>query len=226
MRNDHTRRSSHGIHPSWNIDGRTKLAADVTDDGYADAWRPPARRRSDPTMAAHLYSRVGVRAALYRRTRVVAGLEDGMAIEQPYQPFHDVHTMFDGDAARAVGPLARFTIAVNLVAGAMHQGLASRERRAQVEQVLQSSDSPAMPVILLGDLDVWSIHGRMLRRLVSHFHRIRSPWTCPTRYPLFALDRIRMHPGERLARMDVHRSSLGSVASDHYPLITELSLSP
>lgn len=30
--------------------------------------------------------------------------------EQPYQLFHDVHTMFDGDAARAIGPLARETL--------------------------------------------------------------------------------------------------------------------
>jgi hypothetical protein len=40
------------------------------------------------------------------------------------------------------------------------------------------------------------------------------------------LDRIWMHPGEHLIRGDVHRSSLGLVASDHCPLIAELSLSP
>jgi len=35
---------------------------------------------------------------------------------------------------------------------ATHLMLASRERGAQVEQVLQSFDTPAMPVTLLGDL--------------------------------------------------------------------------
>jgi endonuclease/exonuclease/phosphatase family metal-dependent hydrolase len=76
--------------------------------------------------------------------------------------------------------------------------------------VLQSFDAPAMPVILLGDLNEWFIYGRTLRRLVSHLYRVRSPRTFPRRYPLFALDRIWMHPGERLVRVDVHRSLLGA----------------
>ena len=88
----------------------------------------------------------------------------------------------------------------------MHPVLASRERRAQVEQVLQSFATPALPVILLADLNEWSLYGRMLRRLVSRFYRARSPRTFPTRSPLFALKRIRVHPGERLVRVDVHRS--------------------
>jgi endonuclease/exonuclease/phosphatase family metal-dependent hydrolase len=39
----------------------------------------------------------------------------------------------------------------------------------------------AMPVILLGDLNEWFIYSRTLRRLVSHFYRVRSPRTFPTR---------------------------------------------
>jgi len=86
---------------------------------------------------------------------------------------------------------------------ATHLGLASRERRAQVERVLQSFDTPAMPVTLLGELNEWFIYGRTLRRLVAHFYRARSPRTFPIRYPLFALERIWVHPGARLVRMDV-----------------------
>ncbi|OTP75237.1 Endonuclease/Exonuclease/phosphatase family protein [Caballeronia sordidicola] len=106
---------------------------------------------------------------------------------------------------------------------ATHLGLASSERRAQVEQVLQRFDTPDLPVILLGDLNEWFIYGRTLRRLVSHFYRASSPKTFPTRYPLFALDRIWVHPGERLVKVEVHRSALARVASDHYPLIAYLS---
>lgn len=69
--------------------------------------------------------------------------------------------------------------------------------------MLQSFDTPAMPVTLLGELNEWFIYGRTLRRLVAHFYRARSPRTFPTRYPLFALDRIWVHPGERLVRVDV-----------------------
>ncbi|MEX3638989.1 endonuclease/exonuclease/phosphatase family protein [Paraburkholderia sp. BR14320] len=108
---------------------------------------------------------------------------------------------------------------------ATHLGLASSERRAQVEQVLQSFDTPALPVILLGDLNEWFVYGRTLRRLVTHFHRATALRTFPTRFPLFALDRIWVHPGERLLRVVVHRTPLSRIASDHYPLIAHISAS-
>ncbi|SAL73135.1 endonuclease/exonuclease/phosphatase [Caballeronia peredens] len=106
---------------------------------------------------------------------------------------------------------------------ATHLGLASSERRAQVEQVLRSFDTPALPVILLGDLNEWFVYGRTLRRLVTHFHRASALRTFPTRCPLFALDRIWVHPGERLMRVDVHRTRLSRIASDHYPLIAHIA---
>ena len=108
---------------------------------------------------------------------------------------------------------------------ATHLGLASSERRAQVEQVLQCFDTPALPVILLGDLNEWFVYGRTLRRLVTHFHRATALRTFPTHYPLFALDRIWVHPGERLVRVDVHRTPLSRVASDHHPLIAHIRAS-
>jgi endonuclease/exonuclease/phosphatase family metal-dependent hydrolase len=107
---------------------------------------------------------------------------------------------------------------------ATHLGLASSERRAQVQQVLQSFDTPDMPVILLGDLNEWFVHGRTHRRLVTHFHRASLLRTFPTRCPLFALDRIWVHPGERLLRVDVHRTALSRTASDHYPLLAHIAL--
>lgn len=106
---------------------------------------------------------------------------------------------------------------------ATHLGLASSERRAQVEQMLQRFDTPALPVILLGDLNEWFAYGRTLRRLVTHFHRASALRTFPTRYPLFALDRIWVHPGERLMRVFVHRTRLSRIASDHYPLIAHIA---
>jgi endonuclease/exonuclease/phosphatase family metal-dependent hydrolase len=106
---------------------------------------------------------------------------------------------------------------------ATHLGLASSERRMQVQQVLQTFDTPELPVILLGDLNEWFVHGRTLKRLVTHFHRATALRTFPTRYPLFALDRIWVHPGERLMRVEVHRTPLSRLASDHYPLIARIS---
>jgi hypothetical protein len=51
---------------------------------------------------------------------------------------------------------------------------------------------------------------RLMSPNVPALYRARSPRTLPTRYPLFTLDRIRVHPAERLVQVDVHRSLLGA----------------
>jgi hypothetical protein len=45
------------------------------------------------------------------------------------------------------------------------------------------------------------------------------------RYPLFALDRIGVPPGERLTRVEVHRTARSRIASDHYPLFARFASS-
>jgi endonuclease/exonuclease/phosphatase family metal-dependent hydrolase len=144
-----------------------------------------------------------------------AGSPDVLALLRSMTNLHAVEGPTLDTPARRYG---------NAVLTRYHLGLASSERRAQVEQVLRTFDTPALPVILLGDLNEWFVYGRTLRRLVTHFHRARALRTFPTRYPLFALDRIWVHPGERLMRVDVHRTPLARVASDHYPLIARISV--
>ncbi|RQS12309.1 endonuclease [Burkholderia sp. Bp9002] len=107
---------------------------------------------------------------------------------------------------------------------ATHLGLSAAERSAQVEILLASFDTGAMPVILLGDINEWFIHGRALRALVTRFRRAPSPRTFPTLYPLFALDRIWIHPGEWLLDVAVHRSARARRASDHYPLVARMRM--
>jgi endonuclease/exonuclease/phosphatase family metal-dependent hydrolase len=105
---------------------------------------------------------------------------------------------------------------------ATHLGLSARERRAQIARLLRAFDRPDLPVILAGDINEWFVWGRALRMLVSHFRAAPAPRTFPSYLPVFSLDRIWIHPGERLVGVHAHRSALARVASDHLPLIAEI----
>ncbi|MBI0328329.1 endonuclease/exonuclease/phosphatase family protein [Burkholderia plantarii] len=105
---------------------------------------------------------------------------------------------------------------------ACHLGLSAAERSEQVRRLLASFDTGRMPVILLGDINEWFVHGRALRALTSHFRRAPALRTFPAVCPLFALDRIWIHPGEWLVEVSAHRSALARRASDHYPLVARM----
>ncbi|WP_114809940.1 endonuclease/exonuclease/phosphatase family protein [Paraburkholderia kururiensis] len=109
---------------------------------------------------------------------------------------------------------------------ATHLGLSARERRAQIHRLLSAFDRPDLPVILLGDINEWFVWGRALRMLVEHFRAAPAPRTFPARWPVFALDRIWMHPGERLIDVRAHASPLARIASDHLPLVARVAASP
>jgi endonuclease/exonuclease/phosphatase family metal-dependent hydrolase len=106
---------------------------------------------------------------------------------------------------------------------ATHLGLSARERRAQIRALIAAFDTPRMPVLLMGDLNEWFVWGHALRLLVTHFRAAPAPRTFPSRLPVFALDRIWMHPAERLLDVTVHRSTLARVASDHLPLVARIA---
>lgn len=105
---------------------------------------------------------------------------------------------------------------------ATHLGLRPAERRDQIRRLLQVFDTEEMPVILLGDINEWFVWGRSLRWLVSHFQAVPAPKTFPSRYPMFALDRIWIRPRHRLVHVEVHATPLARVASDHLPLIAHI----
>lgn len=106
---------------------------------------------------------------------------------------------------------------------ATHLGLRPTERRVQVRRLLDAFDTDRMPVLLMGDINEWLVWGRPLRWLTSHFATAQAPATFPSRRPVFALDRIWMHPRWRLLRVHVHRSRLARIASDHLPLVARIA---
>jgi len=108
---------------------------------------------------------------------------------------------------------------------ATHLGLRPGERRRQVRQLLALCEStPAAYSVLLGDLNEWLLWGRPLRWLRRYFAAIPQPRTYPARFPLFALDRIWVHPRSAMKNLAVFSSPAARVASDHLPLMAELAI--
>jgi endonuclease/exonuclease/phosphatase family metal-dependent hydrolase len=105
---------------------------------------------------------------------------------------------------------------------ATHLGLRPAERHEQIRKLLQVFDTDQMPVVLMGDVNEWFVWGKSLRWLVSHFQAVPAPATFPSRWPVFALDRIWIRPRHRLVHVEVHATPLARVASDHLPLIAHI----
>jgi endonuclease/exonuclease/phosphatase family metal-dependent hydrolase len=113
-----------------------------------------------------------------------------------------------------------------------HLGLSNLERRNQVEALLGpdwlSHPDCNSPVIFCGDLNDIPT-SRIYRRLRSRmqdaqrtgsFFRARA--TFPSRLPFLRLDYIFVSPGVSVESVEVCRSPLAKVASDHLPLIADL----
>jgi len=108
---------------------------------------------------------------------------------------------------------------------ATHLGLRPGERRDQVEKLVPLLAASSADIkILLGDLNEWFLWGRPLRRLHRVFGDTPAFSTFPSRWPLFALDRIWVQPLSAIDSIQVHKSSNAKAASDHLPLIAQLSL--
>jgi endonuclease/exonuclease/phosphatase family metal-dependent hydrolase len=108
---------------------------------------------------------------------------------------------------------------------ATHLGLWPGERRRQVKRLLQAlDDGPALPTVLLGDLNEWYLWGRTLRWLHAEFERSPAPATFPAPRPFLALDRLWARPRRMLEHVAVHASPLARRASDHLPLVATLAL--
>jgi endonuclease/exonuclease/phosphatase family metal-dependent hydrolase len=108
---------------------------------------------------------------------------------------------------------------------ATHLGLRPAERRDQVQQLLHLfHERPHDRSVLLGDLNEWFLWGRPLRRLHRHFRETPHLATFPSRLPFLALDRIWAHPRAMLRRLQVHKTPLARLASDHLPLVATLDL--
>jgi len=102
---------------------------------------------------------------------------------------------------------------------ATHLGLRPAERREQVKRLLPHFNIESNDVVVLaGDLNEWFLWGRPLRMLHRIFPDTPHRRTWPTTPPLFALDRVWVHPRRALRNLSVHRSAMTRITSDHLPL--------
>ena len=115
-----------------------------------------------------------------------------------------------------------------------HFGLGRSERRLQAKLLVGptwlGSVPPDEPAILLGDFNsvrtsrayqLIGTHLRDVRALVRPQEAFR---TFPTRFPSLAVDHIFVNAALYPTQLSVHRTPLARLASDHFPLVCELTL--
>jgi endonuclease/exonuclease/phosphatase family metal-dependent hydrolase len=113
-----------------------------------------------------------------------------------------------------------------------HLGLSGRERLAQAAALLGPDwlghPDCAPPRLLCGDFNAFPGSGahRLLRAALpeAQVGRGRAPATFPSRWPLLRLDHVFHSPELAVRGVMVPRSRLTRVASDHLPLIAEVTL--
>lgn len=115
-----------------------------------------------------------------------------------------------------------------------HFGLTGGERMVQVDRVLGpewlgNSDCRS-PLILCGDFNA-SSRSKVYGRLIDVLHdaqeslpgwRAKKTWPC--KYPLVRIDHIFISEDILVERVDVPQDAITRVASDHLPLIADLSI--
>ncbi len=101
-----------------------------------------------------------------------------------------------------------------------HLGVPPRERRYQVKKLLSLVKQTPLGerVLVLGDINEWLPLGRPLRWLHALLGHSPAERSFPSRWPLFALDRVWVRPRHALLAFSVHRSELARRASDHLPV--------
>lgn len=106
-----------------------------------------------------------------------------------------------------------------------HLGLLPGERRTQVRRLVDVlGESRSDVVILCGDINEWFAVGRPLRWLHARLGRTVGVATFPAAFPVFALDRIWVHPRAALAKVTAYASPIARQASDHLPVLADIRL--
>lgn len=102
---------------------------------------------------------------------------------------------------------------------AMHLDLSGLRRRQQARSITEALDAlPPLPVILMGDLNEWSLHGGCLREFAQHYRVAPTGPSFHSRRPVARLDRIMVSPTLSIEACGVHHSLKSRSASDHLPI--------
>lgn len=106
---------------------------------------------------------------------------------------------------------------------ATHLGMKSRERKRQLNAILNCVDKRDADIkAVMGDLNEWLPWGGISPGLKRRFGKKGDALTFPARFPLLPLDQILISPATNHGGTFKVNSGLAKEASDHLPLIAEL----
>jgi endonuclease/exonuclease/phosphatase family metal-dependent hydrolase len=102
---------------------------------------------------------------------------------------------------------------------AAHLGLRRSERSFQWSRVLEVVTREIdMPTFVMGDMNEWYRGAKTLKEAHRIFGEPPAPPAFPSFFPLLALTRIWVRPVDAVRSIDVHRTDLARIASDHLPV--------
>lgn len=112
---------------------------------------------------------------------------------------------------------------------ATHLGLGFGERHEQLKTLMPAirkheERSREHDVhVLMGDINEWRDWGKPIRLCETLYERAPKVRTFPACLPLFSLDRIWLTPAARLHSIHAMRTNTSRSASDHLPLVAEIT---
>jgi endonuclease/exonuclease/phosphatase family metal-dependent hydrolase len=109
-----------------------------------------------------------------------------------------------------------------------HLGLRATERRQQTQRLLEAlaATGAAEATLVMGDLNEWRGRRGGIPALDRWLGRAPARRTFPSWLPVLALDRIYANGAASLRMVQVHRSPLARLASDHLPLRAAIEWNP
>jgi endonuclease/exonuclease/phosphatase family metal-dependent hydrolase len=107
---------------------------------------------------------------------------------------------------------------------AMHLDLSGIRRRQQVRTILQHSADCTTPLLLMGDMNIWSPRDAIWREFDDRFTVLAPGRSFHTRRPIAMLDRIIVSRDIHVSGCGVHHSARAARASDHLPVRAHLQL--
>lgn len=112
---------------------------------------------------------------------------------------------------------------------AAHLGLLRRSRAQQVKAILSAASlDDGKPTVLVGDLNEWRMGKRSaLQGLAPVFGPLQAAAipSFPSRFPVWALDRVLGNPHSVISSVELHETPLARIASDHLPIKAVINLS-
>lgn len=237
---EHFRIATYNIHKGRGLDGRVRIEriARVLEQIQPDIVAlqevvSHEGRSIQDHQAGFLADRLGYGFAIGQTRQHRGGIYGNVTLSR--WPIHSSRHVDLSVPRREERGVLRTDIAENgsiLHVFNVHLGTAHRERRTQAvrlidEDLLRAIDISG-PRVVLGDFNEWT-HGLVTRTLSSEFHltnlRDYVPRTraYPSILPLLNLDHIYLDPHLRIENAFFHRNALSLVASDHLPLVVDVT---